>query len=136
VYQALQGNVGLGKAIEYFTSHGLTVSLPLNDTQKYDLVVELDGSLSRVQVKTSRNRKSSGAYEVVLKRSGGASGKHVITPFDNNSCDHLFVYTSDGRMYLIPASKVRSTSSITVGIKYGEYEVRSFDFSEFASKVV
>ena len=38
MYQALQGNVGLGKAIEYFTSHSIPVCIPLNDTQKYDLV--------------------------------------------------------------------------------------------------
>ena len=32
------GIVGLGKAIEYFTSYNITVALPLNDTQPYDLI--------------------------------------------------------------------------------------------------
>lgn len=31
-FQSLQGNMGLGKAIDFFTSYGLTVSIPLNDT--------------------------------------------------------------------------------------------------------
>lgn len=38
MYQSIQGNLGFGKAIEYFTSYGITVALPLNDTQKYDLI--------------------------------------------------------------------------------------------------
>ena len=70
MYLSLQGNIGLGKAIEYFTSNQMTVSVPLNDTQKYDLAVEIDGKLSRVQVKTSRNRTASGAYQILLRHCG------------------------------------------------------------------
>lgn len=33
-----KGNSGLGMAIAYFTTKGYTVSIPLNDTQDYDLV--------------------------------------------------------------------------------------------------
>lgn len=35
-----KGNTSLGMAIAYFSSHGYTVSIPLNDTQDYDLIVE------------------------------------------------------------------------------------------------
>lgn len=35
-----KGNSGLGMAIAYFSSNGFTVSIPLNDTQDYDLVIE------------------------------------------------------------------------------------------------
>ena len=38
-YKSHQGNVGLGRAIAYYTEKGYTVMLPLNDTQKYDLVI-------------------------------------------------------------------------------------------------
>lgn len=34
------GNSGLGIAIAYFSTHAYTVSIPLNDTQDYDLIVE------------------------------------------------------------------------------------------------
>ena len=43
--------MGLGKAIDFFTSHNITVAIPLNDTQGYDLVVDIKGELKRVQVK-------------------------------------------------------------------------------------
>lgn len=38
-----RGRVGLSLAIAYFGANGYTVSLPLNDTQWYDMIVEKDG---------------------------------------------------------------------------------------------
>lgn len=35
-----KGNSGLTMAIAYFSTSGYTVSIPLNDTQDYDLVAE------------------------------------------------------------------------------------------------
>ena len=71
MYFSLQGNVGLGKAIEYFTSHSVPVSLPLNDTQPYDLVADFDGKLQRVQVKTSTLSRYNNSYVVNLRNCGG-----------------------------------------------------------------
>ena len=68
IYQSIQGNIGLGKAIEYFTSHGITVVIPLNDTQKYDLIADFNGGLQRISVKTSAFTKNGKTYPVVLKK--------------------------------------------------------------------
>lgn len=132
MYQSLQGNAGLGRAIAYFTSCGFPVSIPLNDTQKYDLVVDFNGGLQRVQVKTSRFKRSSGAYEVLLKNCGGASKSRTITLFDKGACDYLFVLTGGGTMYLIPAPAVEGTHAISVGNKYQEYEVQERQLDSFA----
>jgi hypothetical protein len=44
----LQGLIGLGAAIDWFTRHGYFVAIPLNDSQPWDLVVEDEqGVLSR-----------------------------------------------------------------------------------------
>ena len=40
VYHSIQGNIGFGKAIEYFTSNNIHIAIPLNDTQKYDLIAD------------------------------------------------------------------------------------------------
>ena len=37
-----RGNCGLGIAIGYFSTNGYTVSIPLNDTQDYDLLIDKD----------------------------------------------------------------------------------------------
>ena len=38
-----RGNCGLGIAIAYFSTNGYTVSISLNDTQDYDLLIDKDG---------------------------------------------------------------------------------------------
>lgn len=86
-YKSHQGNLGLGRAIAY--AHCIPVLIPLNDTQKYDIVVDKEG-LKRVSVKTTQHQVKSGNYEVLLKNCGGSSGdsRH----FDN--CD-VVVITGD-----------------------------------------
>lgn len=126
MYQSIQGNMGLGKAIDYFTSLGYPVALPLNDTQKYDLIVDFNGGLQRISVKTSRYSPKGDnlTFEVALKNSGGASGKNIIRNFDNTTCDYVFIYTADESLYLIPALEITAKSAITVGNKWTEYKVK------------
>lgn len=133
VYQSIQGNMGLGKAIEYFTSHGIPIALPLNDTQKYDLIADFNGQLQRVSVKTSRHSNTQGkSYDVALKNCGGSSGKGTIRRFDNTSCDYLFIYTADENLYLIPAKDISASNAIVVGLKYTEYKVSIKTLKEYA----
>ena len=133
MYLSLQGNIGLGKAIEYFTSKCIPVSLPLNDTQSYDLIADFNGKLQRVQVKTTRYTETEGkSYAVQLRNCGGnKTGKARAILFDNTSCDYLFVYTGANKMYLIPAQDIDAKNTITVGIKYTEYEVYSNTLEDF-----
>ena len=125
-YQSKQGNLGLGKAIGYFVSKGIPVSIPLNDTQPYDLVVDIDNELKKVSVKTSRNTNNGISYSVQLRNTGGnRTGSIRQVPFDKNSCDLLFIYTADEKMYLIPSSIVTAVNSICVGSKYTEFIVEN-----------
>ena len=41
-----KGNSGLGMAIAYFSTNGYVVSIPLNDTQDYDLVIEKEDTIN------------------------------------------------------------------------------------------
>jgi hypothetical protein len=137
-YHSLQGNMGLGKAIQFFTSHGVTVSIPLNDTQGYDLIVDINGNLNRVQVKTGRFSKGNdGKFLIGLKTAGGNSyysnkdSKYTIKKFDNTKSDLLFIYTADEKMYLIPTNEISVSSAITVGIEETKkYEVHCKKLSE------
>src|SRR5437016_3663009 len=45
----VQGDAGLGVAIAYFSRIGVRVGIPLTDSQPYDLMIDNDGQLSRVQ---------------------------------------------------------------------------------------
>lgn len=120
LYQSLQGNLGLSKAIHFFVSNGYCVSIPLNDTQGYDLIVEKEGVLQRVQVKTSRGLTSHGSYAVQLRNTGGENKTRKI-PFNKNKQDLLFVYTADENMYLIPSQEIAAVNAINVRPEDGPY---------------
>lgn len=123
--------MGLGKAIEYFTSHGIPVSIPLNDSQKYDLIADFNGGLQRVSVKTSRNSRYETSYTVMLRNCGGASGKYVARNFDNTTCDYVFIYVANEDLYLIPAKEITAVNSISVSNKYVEYKVKVKTLQEY-----
>ena len=135
MHLALQGNMGLGKAIDYFTSHQIPVSLPLNDTQPYDLIIDFNGKLQRVSVKTSRNKTENNTYSVQLRNTGGASSKCKVRPFNKTSCDYIFIYTGDERLFLIPTENLNVVNSITVGKKYTEYEVHIKKLNEYIDEM-
>ena len=76
-----QGTYGVGSAINYFTSMGWTVYVPINDSQDHDLVVEEKSILKKVQVKTTKFiPKGSNYYQVELqtKRSDGGRRKTLL----------------------------------------------------------
>lgn len=62
-----KGNTGLGIAIAYYSSNGYTVSILLNDTQDYDLIVDKSNELKRIQVKATSCKTKYNVYQVALK---------------------------------------------------------------------
>ena len=133
-YKSHQGNVGLGRAIAYYTTQCIPVLLPLNDTQKYDLAVEKDGKLQRVSVKTTqRLNKSKTYFEVQLKNCGGSSGKSTIRKFNNTSCDIVFVVTIEGIIYEIPSSEIKVSNTLTLTSEWDKYIV-TLDWSTSAQE--
>lgn len=133
-YKSHQGNVGLGRAIAYYTANCITVLLPLNDTQKYDLVIEKDGKLQRVSVKTTQGTNNTGKYyKVQMKNSGGGSHKSTIRNFDNTTCDIVFIVTVEGTMYEIPSNLINVNSSLTLNEDWNDYIV-TLDWGTSASE--
>lgn len=121
-----QGNIGLGYAIQYFTKELYTVSLPLNDSQDYDLIIEdKDGTLKKVQVKTTHSKMKSGTYNVNLRVLGGNSKKNYVHKKGNEIIyDLLFVLCDNGDTYLIPKEVISNKlSNICVGKLYKEYKL-------------
>lgn len=74
----MQGNIGLGTAIAYFTRNHYTISVPLNDSQDYDLIVDDGVKLYKVQIKTTRVRTKRNRYQVNLRVCGGNSKKNYV----------------------------------------------------------
>ena len=116
------GNASLGTAIGFFTNAGYTVSIPLNDTQDYDLLVDFDGIIKKVQVKGTSFKTNYGIYQVSLKSSGGTKGK-IYKTIKNTDIDLVFIATDTGTMYLIPKSIIKNTSSLNLNEVYKDYRL-------------
>ena len=114
-------NTSLGIAIAYYTSNGYTVSIPLNDTQDYDLVVDKDNILKRVQVKSTSCKDKNGKYQVALKSCGGTNGKTYKT-IKNTQVEEVFIFLENYDIYIVPIDKINNVSTLTICNKYEPYK--------------
>ena len=117
-----KGNSGLGIAIAYFSTNGYTVSIPLNDTQDYDLVIEKNKKLETVQVKASGCKTKYNIYQIALKSCGGTHGNTYKTLIDTG-VDYLFIVTAEKSLYLIPCSNIMNKSTLNLSNRYLKYRV-------------
>ncbi len=120
-----KGNAGLGIAVAYYSSNGYTVSVPLNDTQDYDLIVDKCDRLKRIQVKATSCKTKYDIYQVALKSSGGTKGKTYKTVIDTK-IDELFIINEKLDIYIIPIEVINNKSTLNLCNKYEEYKVKSY----------
>lgn len=97
-----KGRAGLSLAIAYFGSNGYTVSLPMNDTQWYDLIVEKNGIFQTVQCKFTGGEK-----KIIGFRSAGGSNGGVYDNILDHPLDLLFCADDEMNLYVIPMSAIR-----------------------------
>lgn len=122
-----QGDVGMCYAIAYYSKLGWTVSIPITDSQDYDLLIEnTDNNILKVQVKTSRYLTEGGTYQISLKTCGGNKSGQTIKKMDKNYIDLVFVLVDDGSCYSIPTERIESSGSMNLGDKYSEFKVSLF----------
>lgn len=86
-------------------------------------MVEINGSLKKVQVKTTYHRNRWGWFEVSLKTCGGNQSFHTIKLFDNTKVDFLFAITEDGNKYFIPSSNIDAKKALVLAHKYKEFQI-------------
>lgn len=112
----IKGRIGLSMAINYFTLNGYTVSLPLNDTQWYDMIIEKDGIFSTVQCKCTGTENG----EISLKSMGGTKGVAYDSILNHSELDYLFCVDKNLNMFLIPLKDILesgNTKSIRLRLK-------------------
>ena len=92
------GRIGLSMAINYFTIAGYTVSLPINDTQWYDLIIEKDGIIETVQCKCTDTDEGS----IDLRSKGGTDGGVYDNVIEHEQLNWLFCVDKNRKCFLIP----------------------------------
>lgn len=107
-----KGRAGLSLAIAYYGTQGYTISLPLNDTQWYDLIIEKDNIFQTVQCKFTASANNS----ISLRSTGGTDGS-VYDILLKHPIDILFCADKDMNMYSIPVQDLKDfgvSNSITL----------------------
>lgn len=119
-----KGDLALSKAIAHFMEAGYEVLLPIGDKRPYDLVVEKDNKLQKVQCKYTSHKSSYGIYCVPLRVMGGnRSSGNKSKKYSKDDFDLLFAYTEDGAKYCIPFESVTATSSLSLGKELENYKL-------------
>jgi hypothetical protein len=121
----------IGVATSWFLSRGYMVSIPV-ETTGYDLIVESDSGLKRIQVKSTRSSdRTSTCHHVRIQRSSYGAGP--MTPsagkfsgrraYTSDEIDLFFIYTSSGERYLIPVEETNGVRSLNLDNKYSKFRV-------------
>ena len=104
------GRIGLSMAINYFTCKGYTISIPLNDTQWYDLIIEKDGKFETVQCKATQTQSD----KIDFRSTGGTKGTIYDNLLNHSELDWLFCVNKDLNMWLIPIKDITTTKQVTL----------------------
>ncbi|OGK16023.1 hypothetical protein A2774_01650 [Candidatus Roizmanbacteria bacterium RIFCSPHIGHO2_01_FULL_39_12c] len=118
------GDVAVAQAINYFVSQGYEVCLPIGDKRHYDIVIEKNGKLKKVQVKFAGLYKNKNQCKVGLRITGGNQSYSYAKKYSDNAFESLFVYTERGERYFLPWDKVDCRNELTIETdKYKKYRV-------------
>ena len=115
-------------ATAWFLLRGYMVSIPVEQA-RYDLVVESDAGLARVQVKSTITRDRN-RWIVNISRqrydkgvTQNANGARIRSVYQPGEVDLFFIVTGDASQYLIPLTATNGVMKPTLDAKYAAYKV-------------
>ena len=120
-----KGDIAVAHAIHYFMVNNYEVCMPLGDKQLYDMIVERNGVMSRVQIKYAGYYSGDKKYKAALRSMGGNQSYHTAKKYADDAFELLFVYVGNGRKFLIPWELLKIRNSLAIeSSKYSKFEVK------------
>lgn len=87
---------------------GYNVSIPYGENSRYDFILDVDGKLLKIQVKTSRNKKSiknpKDAIVFTCRSSNTNASGNTYHRYTKEQIDYFATYW-DGKCYLVPVEE-------------------------------
>lgn len=119
-----KGDIAVGQAIAYYSKKQEEVSLPLGDKKHYDLIIDREGKLLKVQIKYTSFKSKYGIFMSQLRVKGGNQSYHTSYSYQEGDFDLYVVYTAAGNLYEIPYNVIKDfKNSICLGKKYEQYKI-------------
>jgi hypothetical protein len=97
-------------ATAWFMRRGYGVSLPV-EARPYDLIVEADRNLYRIQVKTAGSRDGN-TYVARIGRT--PKRDRQVIPYDPDDVDFFFLIDVDGNLYLVPTAELGGATRVSL----------------------
>lgn len=95
-----KGDLAVAKAIVKFTEMGWYVLLPTTESAPYDLVVDTNEGLKKVQVKYCGGKNAAKPYLRLRKIHSNSTG-YIVKGYELGDFDWAYVYCDTGDEYLI-----------------------------------
>lgn len=115
------GDIGEALVVAEAAKRGLNPSLPLSNDLRYDMIIDRDGVLEKVQVKTTspKDGKLSPKLDMTVYASAGVSNnRNQTVKYQLGDFDWLVVVDSDSeKCYYVPANEVIGKSSFSLRLE-------------------
>lgn len=109
------GDIGETQAIALFTKNQISVSKPLTNNTRYDLIIEKNNKLYRVQVKSTASIKD-GKMEFATKTTNYVKGSWSSNHYTKDEVDVFFLYCLENEWcgLFIPEDEIPTSLYIRV----------------------
>jgi len=115
------GNISELSLIRDLERNGKNVSIPYGDFQRYDLLIEEEGNIYRVQVKTANKKDRFPTYSISKGQSKSYKGE----------IEYFGVYSqNENKSYLIPIEEINDLKTVKLDDSIKErYEIKYKNFN-------
>lgn len=105
-----KGNLGEIKAAEEFIRWGCTVSFPFGDNARYDLIVDINNKLYRVQIKYTSQVTENGSYKAVCVSSTNHTTNKKLSDYKLDVDLMVFYIAELDKCLIIPIDQIDTTA--------------------------
>lgn len=105
-----KGNLTELQCLTAFVAEGCGVSIPYGDNSKYDFIVDIDGKLLKIQVKTS-SIKDEGSIKFSCRTTHVNCSGVKNEKYSSDEIDFFATYW-DGQCYLIPITECSTEKTL------------------------
>jgi hypothetical protein len=106
---------------------GATVSVPWGENSRYDLIIDCDGQLHRIQCRTGRLKNDRILFSTAQVYYSKEAGK-IVKRARCSTIDYYGVFCPEnGAVYLVPAKDIRSRVQCSLRINTDTSAIRGYN---------
>lgn len=130
----LKADIAESAVILKLLQKGFNVLKPLGDRLAYDLAVDLDGRLIRIQVKSAWHSKPKKMHLVDARRTKTNRRSMLRKKYSNHEFDFAIIYLSDKQVFYVMPVQVFNAYASSVGFIEEDKRQRPPKSAEFRER--